>query len=124
MAGGWSSGIFARGCAPQFRGRPEGSGCQPESGDRSRSRDSSSSAGGRMDMETIRRGAAGVGALVYEASPADREEICEMLTVCNAFTQEEVRVALEVLDAGLAGGLEGDYPVFVAKADGEVRGYA
>jgi ribosomal protein S18 acetylase RimI-like enzyme len=76
-----------------------------------------------MDMETICRGAASVGTLVCEASPADREEICAMLTVCNAFTQEEVRVALEVLDAGLAGGLEGDYPVFVAKADGEVRGY-
>jgi ribosomal protein S18 acetylase RimI-like enzyme len=64
-----------------------------------------------------------MGALVCEASPADRDKICEMLAVCTAFTQEEVRVALEVLDAGLAGGLEGDYPVFVAKADGEVCGY-
>jgi ribosomal protein S18 acetylase RimI-like enzyme len=76
-----------------------------------------------MDMETICRGAARVGALVCEASPADRDKICEMLTVCDAFTQEEVGVALEILDAGLAGGLEGDYPVFVAKVDGEVRGY-
>ncbi len=43
-----------------------------------------------------------------------------MLEACGAFTEEEVRVALEVLDDGLRGGLEGDYPLFAAERNGNV----
>lgn len=46
-----------------------------------------------------------------------------MLVACGLFNRVEVRVALEVLDAGLVGGLNGDYPHFVAERDGRVLGY-
>ena len=55
--------------------------------------------------------------------PADRPAVHEALVACGAFTDEEVRVALEVLDAGLAGGLDGDYPMFAAEVDGGFGGY-
>jgi ribosomal protein S18 acetylase RimI-like enzyme len=65
-----------------------------------------------------------MGALtIRELTQADRAAIHEMLAACAAFNQEEVRVALEVLDDGLAGGLDGDYPLFAAELDGRVRGY-
>jgi ribosomal protein S18 acetylase RimI-like enzyme len=54
---------------------------------------------------------------------ADREVIREILAACGNFTEEEVRIAMEVLADGLAGGLEGDYPLFAAELDGRVRGY-
>jgi len=46
-----------------------------------------------------------------------------MLEACGAFTEEEVRVALEVLDDGLRGGVDGDYPLFAAERHGKVVGY-
>jgi ribosomal protein S18 acetylase RimI-like enzyme len=64
-----------------------------------------------------------VGLIVREAQPADRNAIHEALIACGAFTEEEIRVALEILDLGLVGGPEGDYPVFVAEADGRICGY-
>lgn len=61
-------------------------------------------------------------------SEADRPAIREMLQACGAFTEEEVRVAQELLDESQTGGLDGDYPAFVAvvggDSGGEVRGYA
>jgi ribosomal protein S18 acetylase RimI-like enzyme len=53
----------------------------------------------------------------------DRKAIHEMLEQCSAFTAEEVRVALEILADGLAGGLDGDYPHFTAELEGRVCGY-
>ncbi len=65
-----------------------------------------------------------MGALIIrELRPADREQIREMLEACGAFTGEEVRVALEVLDDGLRGGLDGDYPLFAAERNGKIEGY-
>jgi ribosomal protein S18 acetylase RimI-like enzyme len=61
--------------------------------------------------------------LIKELCAADRDDVHEMLVACRAFSDEEVRVALEVLDAGLAGGLTGDYPLFAAEIDGKVCGY-
>lgn len=55
--------------------------------------------------------------------PADRPAIAEALATCGAFTDEEVRVALEVLDAGVEGGPDGDYPLFTAEVDGRFAGY-
>jgi ribosomal protein S18 acetylase RimI-like enzyme len=77
-----------------------------------------------MDVEAVRPGATDVGIVVRQALPADRGEIRESLISCGAFTEEEVRVALEILDIGIPGGLDGDYPVFAAEIQGAVRGYA
>jgi len=76
-----------------------------------------------VDVEALCPGADRVGVNVREVRPADRDEICEALIACGAFTEEEVRVALEILDVGLTGGLEGDYPLFAAEVEGRVRGY-
>jgi ribosomal protein S18 acetylase RimI-like enzyme len=76
-----------------------------------------------MDVEAVRPGTADVGVIIREARPADYDEIRETLISCGAFTEEEVRVALEILDIGVLGGLGGDYPVFAAELQGAVRGY-
>ena len=53
----------------------------------------------------------------------DRDDVLEALSASSVFSEEELRVALEVIDAGLETGLDGDYPLFVAAVDGHVRGY-
>jgi ribosomal protein S18 acetylase RimI-like enzyme len=53
----------------------------------------------------------------------DRPAIVDALRACGSFTDEEVAVALEVLDAGLETGLDGDYPLFAAEVSGDVKGY-
>ena len=60
---------------------------------------------------------------IRELVEADREAIRELLAACAAFSEEEVRVAMDVLADGLTGGLDGDYPLFAAELDGCVRGY-
>jgi ribosomal protein S18 acetylase RimI-like enzyme len=57
-----------------------------------------------------------VRALVAE----DRISVREALIDCNAFSDEEVRVALEMLDAGL----HGDYALLVVETHEKVCGYA
>jgi ribosomal protein S18 acetylase RimI-like enzyme len=64
-----------------------------------------------------------VGLTIRELVPRDRDDAREALVTCGAFTDEEVRVALEVLDAGLESGVHGDYALFGAEIDGTVRGY-
>ena len=54
---------------------------------------------------------------------ADRKRIRQILAACGAFTDEEVRTAMYVLSQGLAGGLDGDYPLFAAELGGRVCGY-
>ena len=61
--------------------------------------------------------------IVREMLAGDREAAHEALRACGAFTAEEIEVALEVLDEGVRGGLEGDYPLFAAEEDGRVLGY-
>lgn len=51
---------------------------------------------------------------------ADREAALEALDRCGAFTAEEVRVAIEMFDDGLAG----DYSLVGVDIDGSLRGYA
>ncbi|HMF56035.1 MAG TPA: GNAT family N-acetyltransferase [Pyrinomonadaceae bacterium] len=64
-----------------------------------------------------------MGMIVRELRIEDRSAVDEMLRDCGAFTEEEVSVALEVVDEGLAGGLDGYYPLFAVEIDGQVRGY-
>lgn len=49
--------------------------------------------------------------------------MAEALRACGVFSDEELAVARDVIDAGLATGLDGDYPLFVAEVAGRVRGY-
>lgn len=51
---------------------------------------------------------------------ADRADVEEMLVLCGAFNQEEVRVALEMVDTGAQEG----YLLPAAEIEGKVRGYA
>jgi ribosomal protein S18 acetylase RimI-like enzyme len=60
---------------------------------------------------------------IREMRPGDRETIAEMIRACGAFSDEEVRVAMELLGEGLKTGEEGDYPLFAAELNGKVRGY-
>jgi ribosomal protein S18 acetylase RimI-like enzyme len=76
-----------------------------------------------MDMEALRRSTASLVVTVREVHKADRDDICEALTACGAFTKEEVGVALEILDEGTSGGSEGAYSLFAAEVQGRVRGY-
>jgi ribosomal protein S18 acetylase RimI-like enzyme len=64
-----------------------------------------------------------MGVRIRQLVAEDRPAIREMLEACGAFSEEEVQVALEVLDAGVAGGLDGDYPLFAAEVEGAARGY-
>ena len=51
---------------------------------------------------------------------SDRHLIHETLTRCGAFTDEEILVAIEMFDAGLAG----DYSLLGIEAGGTLRAYA
>ncbi len=62
--------------------------------------------------------------LIRELQSQDCDAVREALIACGAFTDEEVQVALEVLEAGLAGRLSGAYPHFVAEVEQHVCGYA
>ena len=60
-----------------------------------------------------------MGVLTRPLVAADRDAVHEALVACGVFTDEEVRVALDVLASGLAG----DYTLFAAELAGTVRGY-
>jgi ribosomal protein S18 acetylase RimI-like enzyme len=64
-----------------------------------------------------------MGIIIRELLKQDRDAVREMLVACGTFTTEEVQVALELLDEGTSRGVEGDYCLFAADVDGEVRGY-
>jgi ribosomal protein S18 acetylase RimI-like enzyme len=50
----------------------------------------------------------------------DRDAVREALTQCGAFSEEEIRVAMEMFDAGLAG----DYSLLGIDSGGTLRAYA
>jgi ribosomal protein S18 acetylase RimI-like enzyme len=58
--------------------------------------------------------------LIRALRAGDRAAVEEMLTVCGAFSAEEIHVALELVDAGLA---NGDYALLALEADDIVRGF-
>jgi ribosomal protein S18 acetylase RimI-like enzyme len=64
-----------------------------------------------------------MGIIIRQLLETDRDAVHEALTASEVFNEEEVRVALEVLDEGLAGGLEGGYPAFTGLMDDQIGGY-
>ena len=64
-----------------------------------------------------------MGVTVRDFSPADRPAAAEALKACRAFNEEEIRVALQVLDEALEGGADAGYALFAAERDGRVCGY-
>jgi len=58
--------------------------------------------------------------IVRNLAAGDRAEVREALEECGAFSEEEVRVAMEMVE----GGLQGDYSLPAVEIDGKVRGYA
>jgi ribosomal protein S18 acetylase RimI-like enzyme len=61
-----------------------------------------------------------MGMLVRQLLAEDRPAVHAALNACGAFSAEEVRVALEMVDCGL----DGDYSLPAVEADGAARGYA
>ncbi len=53
----------------------------------------------------------------------DRPHLERILTTCDAFTDDEVACALELIDLVLARPEQSDYEVIVAEEDGTVAGY-
>ena len=51
---------------------------------------------------------------------SDRHAVHEALICCNAFNEDEIRVALEMFDCGIAG----EYSLLGIETDGVLRGYA
>jgi ribosomal protein S18 acetylase RimI-like enzyme len=66
---------------------------------------------------------AGVGMTIRPMTAGDREDVREMLEMSQAFSHTEVEVALDLVDAGVAAGPEGDYALLVAEVGGLARGY-
>jgi ribosomal protein S18 acetylase RimI-like enzyme len=61
-----------------------------------------------------------MGVMVRDLAAADRAAVRDALIDCGAFTGDEVRVALEMVDAGLGG----DYTLLAVEVAGLVCGYA
>ncbi|HEV8538151.1 MAG TPA: GNAT family N-acetyltransferase [Bacteroidota bacterium] len=56
--------------------------------------------------------------------PADREHISQILVATNMFTDEEIRVAIELIDAALHDPQQQDYEIFTAVDEKrEIVGY-
>ena len=62
-----------------------------------------------------------MGVSIRPLRPGDRAAAAAALQASRAFSEEEVSVALEMIDAGLA---SADYVLPAAEIDGEVCGYA
>ena len=58
-----------------------------------------------------------MGLTIRPLEASDRDAVAAMLVDCAAFSEEEVRVALEMVDCG-------GYVLFAVEVDGAVRGYA
>lgn len=61
--------------------------------------------------------------MIRELTVQDREAVRSMLAACGTFSEDELRVGLEVFDDGVAGGLKGPYPHFALIQDDELCGY-
>ena len=64
-----------------------------------------------------------MGVIVRDFAAADREAAADALAASGAFREDEILVALQVLDEALSGGAGSGYAVFAAERDGRVRGY-
>lgn len=70
-----------------------------------------------MDVEALRTAASGVGMTIRDVCGADLNDIREALTDCRAFSDLEVRVAVDMAGCG-------EYRVRVIESDGKFRAYA
>ena len=61
-----------------------------------------------------------MGVVIRDLVAADRAVVQAMLIDCGSFTDMEVSVALQMVDAGL----NGDYTLLAAESKGTVSGYA
>jgi ribosomal protein S18 acetylase RimI-like enzyme len=61
--------------------------------------------------------------LIRPLTAGDRAMIAEMLETCGGFNREEISVALEVFDEGIASGRPDDYALFGAAEQGRLQGY-
>lgn len=77
-----------------------------------------------MDVGAFPAAADRMGLTLRALTAADRDPVAAMLSSCLAFTEEEIRVALDVFDDALAGGLEAGYALLGADVDGQLAGYA
>ena len=64
-----------------------------------------------------------MGIVIRPLEGRDSSAVREILCVSNVFTSEEVAVAIELVDEGVATGLAGRFSLFGAELDGIVRGY-
>ena len=64
-----------------------------------------------------------MGIVIRPLENRDSAAVREILIACGVFSDEEVRVAIELLEQGVAEGLAGNYPLFTAELDGVLRGY-
>ena len=64
-----------------------------------------------------------MGIVIRELENRDLDAVREILIACGAFNDEEVSVAIELMEEGVAEGLAGNYPLFGAEWDGVLRGY-
>ena len=55
-----------------------------------------------------------------DLAPGDRDDVREALVECAAFSADEVRMALDMVESGL----NGDYSLPAVEVDGRVRAYA
>jgi ribosomal protein S18 acetylase RimI-like enzyme len=74
-------------------------------------------------MEGLHPQAGGMGLNIRPLGIADRLAVAEIIAESGAFSNEEVRVALEMIDIGLSEGPENSYALFVAEWEGTVSGY-
>lgn len=61
--------------------------------------------------------------LIRGLTAGDRPMIAEMLVLCGGFNAEEIRVALEVFDEGVASGKPDNYALFGADEGRRLQGY-
>lgn len=64
-----------------------------------------------------------MGLLIRPLEAGDCAAVHDVLVACRGFTDEEIRVALEMMDDGLSAGPEAGNPLFAAELEGVVRGY-
>ena len=64
-----------------------------------------------------------MGIVIRPLETRDSSAAREILIACGVFSEEEVKVALDLSEEGVAVGLAGHYPHFAAKLDGVLRGY-
>src|SRR4029077_6225077 len=114
MARGRSARIRPDRCAAPSGRCPTCAGCESEPGTRAGRRNLPGCAGGGVELGAVRPEADRVCMILREMTHADVAPIHRALVECGAFSEEEVRVALEMIEAGL----RGDYSLPAIDIDG------